>query len=143
MAELEWMMLTNYAEAPPGGLVYVMGGAWDTLTVAAPLEGAPPGVVSVLHHYLLIRLGFHMTETGRDHAFTIRLADADGQQIAEIQGNLRVDRAPGLPPSWPQGSNVVIPLMGLGLPKWGEYEFTVNVDGTFMGSRPFRVIKAY
>jgi hypothetical protein len=144
MAELEWMMLANYAEAPQGnGLMYIMGGAWDTLNVAAPLEGAPPGIVAAVVGTLAIRLLFHMTETGRDHEIAITLMDEDGGQVGALTASFRVERTPGLPAEWMQGTNLVIPISGMGLPRFGIYTFNLSLDGRHVGDRPFRVLKLY
>ncbi|HEV8681785.1 MAG TPA: hypothetical protein VGS09_03270 [Actinomycetota bacterium] len=144
MPKLDWMMLANYAEAPPGGgLVYIMGGAWDTITVQAPLEGAPPGAVAAIVGSLAIRLLFHSTEVDRDHKLEIVLQDLDGAEVAKIEGGIRVTKALGLPPGWEQGTNFVFPLTGLGLPKFGQYTFHLLVDGQHLGERPFRVLKGY
>lgn len=144
MAKLDWMMLANYAEAPPGGgLVYIMGGAWDTLTIGAPLENAPPNISGVLTGFLVIRVVFHLTETNREHKIEVSLVDEDGAELAQITADFRVDRTPGIPSGWDQGSNFVMPLQGIGLPKFGNYTFNLLVDGNHIGERPFRVLKGY
>jgi hypothetical protein len=142
--KVDWLMLANYAEAPPNtGVVYIMGGAWDTLTVGAPLEGAPPGVVAVLQGYLAMRLLFHRTELGRDRQFEIVVLDEDGTEAGRIEGGFRPEAQPGIPPSWDHGFNLVFPLNGLGLVKFGLYTIHVTLDGTHLAERPFRVIKGY
>ena len=144
MAELEWSILANYAEAPlQGGLVYIMGGAWDTVTIAAPLEGAPPNVVAALTGHLALRLRFHMTETNRSHTVTVAIIDEDGGQAASLDAQFRVERIMGLPASWLQGTNLVLPLTGIALTKFGPYEISISLDGNHVGTRPFRVLKGY
>ena len=143
MPQLDWMILANYAEAPPqGGLVYIHGGAWDTLTVAAPMEG-PEGMVAALTGSLALRILFHSTESGREHVAEILLMDADGGEVAKVDVTFRIERTHGLPASWLQGSNLVIPLAGIGLPKFGEYTFSLSINGNHMSDRPFRVLKGY
>jgi hypothetical protein len=144
MPKLDWMLLANYAEAPPGsGLIYIMGGGVDTVTVQAPIEGAPPGIQAGMNAYLCVRILFHLTETNREHTLEVDIIDEDGSSVAKVQGTMRVDRAVGLPTSWDQGTNVVLPLIGLGLPKFGIYTIAASVDGMFLGDRPFRVLKGY
>jgi hypothetical protein len=116
---LDWMMLCNYAEVAPNGLLYIVGGGWDTVTVSAPMEGAPPGVFAVLQGTLVIRLLFHQTETGRDHSFEVVFTDEDGQEMGKAGGSIRVERSPGIPVGWPQNVNLPIPLTGIGLPRAG------------------------
>ena len=82
---LDWMILANYAEVN-GGLLYISGGGWDTLTVQAPAEGAPPGVFAVLQGTLVIRLLFHQTETGRDHQFEVAIIDEDDEIFVMVAG---------------------------------------------------------
>jgi hypothetical protein len=144
MAELEWSILANYAENPPqGGLVYIIGGGWDTVTIGAPLEGAPPGIVAAVAGHLIIRFLFHSTETGRDHTLGVVILDEDGGEVGRLEAQFRVERAVGLPTSWQQGNNVVLPLTGLGLPKFGLYDIAISLDGNHVGTRPFRVLKGY
>ena len=141
---LDWMMLTNYAEAPPEtGLIYIMGGTWDTMTVGAPIEGAPPGVVAVMNGYLAMRLEFHLTELQKERELVMTILDEDGGEIGKIAGTFRPEKKPGVPPSWPHGYNVVFPLIGLPLPRFGLYTIHVTVDGQHLGERGFRVLKGY
>jgi hypothetical protein len=140
--KLDWMTLANYAEAQ-GGLLYIVGGGWDTMTVNAPLENAPPEVFGVIQGTLVVRLLFHPTETGRDHEFAISVANADGRELGKVEGGVRVDRVPGLPPGWDQNFNIVLPLTGFPLPGPGQYVINLLVDGQFVGERPFRVLKGY
>ena len=140
--KLEWMLLANYAEAP-AGLLNIMGGGWDTVTVNAPLEGAPPGVFAVLSGTLVVRLNFHPTETGRDHKFEMTMMDEDGAQVAKAEGSARVERTPGLPPGWMQNVNLALPVTGVQIPGPGLYTISIQVNGQHLGDKPFRVIKGY
>jgi hypothetical protein len=140
---LDWMMLCNYAETAPNGLLYVAGGGWDTITVNAPLENAPPDVFAALQGTLVIRMLFHMTETDRDHAFEVAISDEDGREIGKAGGNVRVDRIRGVPIGWDQNVNLPIPLAGIGLPHPGIYTISLSVNGQHLGDRPFRVLKGY
>lgn len=139
---LEWTMLANYVETQ-GGLLYIAGGGWDTITVGAPLEDGPPGVFAIMTGGLVIRLSFHSTETGRDHAFAVTIADEDGAEIGKAEGAVSVDRTPGLPPRWPQSVNIALPLTGIGLPRPGLYTISIQVNGQHLADRPFRVLKGY
>lgn len=140
--QLDWMMLANYAE-DNNGLVYIAGGAWDTVSVHAPIDGAPEGVVAVLSGTLVIRLTFHRTETDRDHGFELLFMDEDGGDVAKAEGRIRVDRVQGHPPGWDQGANLVVPVSGIALNKFGLHTISLQVDGRHMGDRPFRVLKLY
>jgi len=134
--ELDWIMLTNYAEAPPdSGLINMIGAGWDTIHVHGPLEGAPPDVVAVFQ--------FHQTEAGRERALRLEFQDEDGGTVGKIEGNVLLERKAGLPVSWPQGTNIVFPLIGLALRKFGLYRISVLVDDRHLGDREFRIIKEY
>jgi uncharacterized protein DUF6941 len=136
------MMLANYAE-DSNGLLYVQGGGWDTINVAAPIQNAPENVFAVVQGFLVIRLMFHPTETGREHRFSTDITDEDGGPVGHIEGGANIPRTPGLPPSWDQNVNLVVPLTGLGVPRPGLYNISLLVDGQHLGDQPFRVIKAY
>ena len=141
---LDWMMLANHAEAPDNGLLYVAGGGWDTTTIHSPLpEGAPSEAVAFLQGYLVIRILFHLTETDRDHGFTITVLDEDGGEVARIDGNSHVARSADLPVGWDHGVNLAIPLTGMPMPRFGLYTISLQVDGQHLGDRPFRVLKGY
>lgn len=102
--KLEWMALANYAE-DRGGLLYVVGGAWDTINVQGPIQGAPPGIFVVIQGMLVIRVLMHPTETGEQHTFSFEIVDEDGQQLVKVDGDFRAERTPGLPIGWDQGAN--------------------------------------
>jgi uncharacterized protein DUF6941 len=140
--KLEWMALSNYAE-DRGGLLYVVGGGFDTLNVQAPIEGAPAGVFAVMQGMLVVRLLMAATETGQNHSLTLEIADEDGQQILKALADFRTERSPGLPIGWDQGANLIFPLTGIGLPKPGNYTINLWVGDDLLGDRPFRVLKLY
>ena len=143
--QLDMMLLANYAEAPTG-LLYIIGGGIDTVTVNAPLEGpnVPSDAFTVMNAYLVVRLAFHSTETGREHAFEIGVVDEDGNELpGKAGGSVRVERQPGLPPNWAQKVNIVMPLLGLPIPKPGQYVVNLTVNGQFVGDTAFRVLKGF
>jgi len=140
--KLDWMVLANYAD-DRDGLLNMIGTGWDTITVGAPLEGAPDGVFAVAQGTLVVRLLFHQTETGQEHKFAITVLDEDGAEIGKIEGGMRVERNKGLPAGWDQNVNIVVPLTGFPLPHPGLYTINVQVNGQFLGDRPFRVLKGY
>jgi hypothetical protein len=43
--KLAWMMFANHAEIAPNGLLYISGGAWDTINVNAELPSTLPQAV--------------------------------------------------------------------------------------------------
>lgn len=148
--EVEWMMLANYAETPPNGLVYISGGAWDTINVANPFpdEATPPGasagsVVAVFQGTVVTRLALHTTETDRDHKFQMTVLDADGGEIGHVAGEFRVERQEDHVPGWPHSGNIIVSLAGLPLPNFGSYTIALAINGDHRTERPFRVVKRY
>ncbi len=140
--KLDWMALANYAEHRDG-LLYIMGGGWDTINVAAPIEGAPDNVFAVITGTLVIRLLFHPTETDREHGFHVTVVDADGNEVGSLDGGLRVEHIRGLPAGWDQAVHIVIPMTGFALPSPGNYVINLLVNHQYVGDRPFRVLKGY
>jgi hypothetical protein len=137
------MTLANYAE-DHGGLLYVAGLGFDTINVQAPIEGAPPGVFTVIQGMLVVRLLLDSTtETGRNHQLRMEIVDEDGQQVASGGGEFRAERTVGLPIGWDQGANAVIPLTGIPLPNPGNYTINLFINDKLVGDRPFRVLKLY
>ena len=139
--KLDWIMLANYAEIAPSGLLTVVGGTWDTMTVHAPLpEDAPEDAVALLTGCVVVRALFHVTETGRDHSFAMTVMDEDGGEVARIDGGIHVERQPDLPAGWDQGVNLVVSLTGMPIPQFGRYAISLQFDGQHVGDRPFRVV---
>lgn len=142
--KLDWMILANHAEVS-NDLLYVSGGGWDAINVVAePPEGfLPDGVAAVMMGSLAIRLLFHVTETDRTHELELSMMSEDGADVAKVNAEFPVPRRSDVPPGWLQNINLVVPFTGLPLPQFGLYTINLNVDGQWLGDRPFRVVKQY
>ena len=142
--KLDWIMLANYAEIAPSGLLTVVGGTWDTMTVHAPLpDDAPEDAVAMLTGTVVVRALFHVTETDRDHEFTLTVMDEDGGEVAVIAGAMHVERQHDVPPGWDQGVNLAVNVTGMSVPRFGLYTISLQIDGQHVGDRPFRVVSDY
>jgi Family of unknown function (DUF6941) len=145
--KLAWMMLANHAEIAPNGLIYVNGGAWDTINVRSPLPGNHPiaqtGAVGIFQGYVVVRVLFHSTEAGRTHGLSITITDEDGGQVAKADGQVMVTVPPDHPPGWEVGVNATLPFTGLALPRFGLYRASIQVDSQHLDDLPFRVVKRY
>jgi hypothetical protein len=146
--QLDLFTLARYAEAQ-GDLLNIIGAGWDTMHVTeAPQSdlnaentagNLPPAVVGGA---LVARLRCHaITETNREHTFSVTLVDEDGGEVSRLGGNFNVQRAAGVPVGWPQNMNVILPL-GIPLPRFGTYTFSFEVDGQHLGDLAFRVVAA-
>jgi hypothetical protein len=140
--KVSFTMLANYAE-DNGGLLYIQGGAWDTITVSSPLENGPPDAFTLIRGFYVARLDVHHTETEREHRFAIVIVDEDGGDVAKLEGAVNVPRNPSIPASWPHPINLVVPLTGLALPKPGGYAISLLVNDNHEDQLEFRVIKAF
>jgi hypothetical protein len=142
--KLDWMLLANYAEVGPTGLLTVVGGTWDTMTVHGPLpDEGPAGAVAVLTGCVVSRALFHVTETGREHQFAFSVMDEDGGDVARIEGSVHVERQLDIPPGWDQGVNMTVSLTGMPVPRFGLYTISMQINGQHVGDRSFRVVQGF
>jgi hypothetical protein len=139
-------MLTNYAETPNGAFA-IVGGGWDTVNVTEalelPEEVDEPPPVAMTSGVLAVRLMLTPQETDVDVPFEVVLEDADGDEVARMEGGMNVPRNPELPASWAQGINMVFPIGGIPLPNFGLYRLRMEANGTLLGEARFQVIKRY
>lgn len=149
----EWVMFANYAEET-GGLLLLTGATWDTINVTAPIQivGMPEGLVlpddavlpvTMIQGVLVVRLLFHLTESNRDHAFSLQLITADGKELQRTEGQVHVGWNEDTPPEWDQGVNLIFNVTGQPIPEFGQYAYHLLVDGNHIGERPFRVMRKY
>lgn len=145
--KLAWMMFANHAEIAPNGLIYINGGAWDTINSLGPLPPQfPPaqaGAVAVFQGSFVLRALFHRTEVDREHTLTITLSDEDGAHVATAEATVNVVLPEDHPPGWDIGVNFAVPFHGLPLPRFGLYHASVQIDGQHLDDLPFRVVKRY
>lgn len=124
-------MLADAAQVTAGKL-YVLGGAFDTITARSF-----PVVYRSLAVVLVAEVG--PADRNRDLPLTITLFDEDGGDMGiKSQGNLRV----GAPAEVPAGAATVVPLVGafgnVRFPKPGGYVFVVEHEGQELARIPFR-----
>lgn len=86
---------------------------------------------------VVIRFEAHASEAG-DHEVTIRLADADGRELARLDGSMKLQRGPTGQPLLGQ---IILGLAGLQLKEPGTYSFDILIDGRYEGSIPLFVRK--
>lgn len=118
------------------GKLYVLGGAFDTITARSF-----PAVHRSLAVVLVAEVG--PGDRNRDLQIRIQLLDEDGVEIGiESQGNLRV----GSPSSLPAGASSLVPLVSafgnVRFPAAGGYVFLIEHDDEELGRIPFRIRQA-
>ncbi len=73
----------------------------------------------------VVQFAFEPTETGEKN-IRIALQDADGVQVLSLQSSLMIQAAPGPDPVV---VNQVLVLQDVVFPKFGSYEFAIELDG--------------
>lgn len=134
---LDWALLANAAEAPPNGLVYVLGAGFDTLM--RDQFPTPFGGVIVLR-VLTTRL-----ETERPHKVEVHCTDEDGKALLPqpIMLNLPARQVPAdYPQGWDLAASIVINLANVPIGAPGYYRFEILIDDHQVRTLPFRAVKA-
>lgn len=134
---LDWALLASAAEAPPNGLVYILGAGIDTLMreqFPTPFGGS-----------LVIRLLTTRLETERAHKVEVHCTDEDGTSLLAqpIHLTLPARQVPAdYPHGWDLAASIVINLAGVPVPRPGFYNFEIMVDDQQVRSLPFRAVQA-
>jgi len=90
--------------------------------------------------FLVARIDATVAE-GKDHSIRIDLFDQDGRRVLNNPPDLQVqfqERGPGRGLRF----QLISELNGLPIPRPGEYEFHIVVDGRDVGSAPLAVVQA-
>jgi hypothetical protein len=134
---LDWALLASAAEAPPSGLVYILGAGIDTLMreqFPTPFGGS-----------LVIRLLTTRLESERAHKVEVHCSDEDGQAVLTqpIMLTLPPRHVPAdYPHGWDLAASIVMNLAGVPIPHAGLYNFEILVDDQQVRSLPFRAVQA-
>lgn len=123
------------------GKLFVQGGGWNVLnTPRLPTRHPRIGLG------LVISVPF--TETDRDHAFAVRLEDADGQPVGKAggdghqgraNGTFRVGRSPHLADGDEELVALALNFDGLTFAEAGRFRFVLSIDGESERNLPFTV----
>lgn len=130
MPTLDFAFLADAAEAEPGRKFYVLGGGIDVIAGAA-LPLVHP------HIALLMRFLVHPTELGRSHHLEVRLIDADGGELAKLDGALEAGGT--AQPGRPVAVNVVINLTNTRFERGGDYSVEILMNDQHQRSLPLHV----
>ena len=133
---LDWALLANSAEAPPNGLVYILGGGFDTLV--RDQFPTPFGGVVVL------RVQTSRLETERPHKVEVHCTDEDGKPVLPqpIAINLPARQVPPeFPHGWDMAASIVINLQAVPINRPGFYNFEILIDDQQVRTLPWRAVK--
>jgi len=127
---LDFAFLADAAEAEPGRKFYVLGGGIDQIAGATfPLVHP--------HMSLVMRFIVHPTELGRSHHLEVRMVDADGGELAKIEGDIATTA--DAPPGREVNVNMVINMGNTRFEKPGDYSIDVLMNNMYQRSVPLRV----
>lgn len=137
--KLQFAVLANYAEER-GGLLNLMGAAWDTLNVHSDPPPALPGV-AVLTGFLVARFLVEAADRTRELRLVAEIAGPSGQTIAQLSDGPQLNVGTGGDTdNWQFGANLVLGLAGVIGPEFGAYEIRLKVGGQWFPPVRFRVI---
>lgn len=133
MPTLDFAFLADAAEAEPGRKLYVLGGGIDQIA------GHQYPLVHP-HMSLVMRWLIGPTEMNARHRLEVRLVDADGHELAKIEGDIEAN---GMPPAGQNASvNMVINMANTRFERPGDYAFEISMNGSHGKSMPLRVATA-
>jgi hypothetical protein len=122
--DLDFLLVADRAEAVNGKL-YLLGGAWDRITLSQFPGSANFDVA------LGVLVGY--TETNERHEFHLTLEDDDNQVIlGPVTGQFELGRPPGLKPA--QAQRFMVAVRGpFPIPRAGCYHWVLLLDGHHAG----------
>lgn len=132
MPQIEMLTVANHAEAV-NGLLYLSGAGWTDLT----RHVGPDGQIPPNHIGIGVSILVSWNETNQKHHIVLRIENADGKTLINVEGDIEMGRPPGLP----AGSDLrgVMAINGeVQFPAAGVYR-VVAVVGQDMRSVTFRV----
>jgi len=127
---LDFAFLADAAEAEPGRKFYVLGGGIDQIA-------GPEFPLTHPHISLVMRFIVHPNELGRVHRLEVRMVDADGHELAKIEGDIQT--APTEPSGREVGVNMVINMANPRFDQPGDYALDIMMNNQFQKSLPLRV----
>ncbi|MBI4728610.1 MAG: hypothetical protein HY775_03805 [Acidobacteria bacterium] len=134
MAEIEFLILADHAEAV-GGKLYLTGAGWTDSWRGPQPEGQP---LPITHFGIAVSVLVAWTETNRPQHLRMRIENEDGTtQHATVEGDIEVGRPPGLPPGSDQRAVLAVNA-NVQFPSPGGYRIVAEV-GEGVRTVSFRV----
>jgi hypothetical protein len=110
-------LVADYANVTREGKLNVMGIFNDIHSISFPARHASM--------HLVAKLGAELGEWGQSRDFTVKLLDADGNQIMDVTGQFQVPKGErGRTPE----VNIILELKDVVFPTPGAYQFVFLVD---------------
>ena len=131
---LDWAHLSNSAEVRDG-LVYVLGGGWDT--------GYRPAFPAPFLGALTLSVLVHPSEAARAHEVELLFWNEDGKPFAP-PANLTIQPVPvpeQHPTGWDMPALIAIGLQNLPIAAPGRYSIEILIDGQHQRSIRFRFVQ--
>jgi hypothetical protein len=121
--------------AAADGKLYVNGGYWNKLQFPAYPATLP--VMAIAAVLLVPFRAYH-----QDHRFRLGMVDSDETDMGlSVEGSFRVGADPDMRVGDPTMIPLAIPISGLGLPKPGDYSFTLSLDGSEVARYTVRAVQ--
>ncbi len=130
MPTLDFAFLADAAEAEAGRKFYVLGGGIDQIAG----QNYP---LTHPHMALVMRWLIHPTEMNVRHHLVVRLGDADGKELAKIEGDIEANGSSAS--GREAGVNMVINMANTRFEHPGDYSFEVMMNNQHFKSLPLRV----
>ena len=134
MPTLDFAFLADAAEAEPGRKLYVLGGGIDRIS-------GPSFPLVHPHMALVMRFLVHPTELGRSHRLEVRLVNADGRELAKIEGDIQTAAAEETF-GREVGVNMVINMTSTRFENPGDFAVDILMNNQFQKSLSLRVGQA-
>ena len=129
--QLTTMMLADGAHVANGKL-YVLGGQWDRLPVAAFPAHHPSMTVALV-------LQIEYTEAPKSYTLTIELSLDGRPEAVKAVGKFAIGHAPVQARGAPQFAPIAIPFNNVPFGGPGRYEWVISVDDQELGRLPIEV----
>lgn len=135
MAEIEFLLVGDHADATTGKL-NMMGAGWTDLWRGAPLDDGPPPMT---HFGIAVGILVAWSETNQPHHLQVKIEDEDGNLLGEaIETDLELGRPPGLPQGVDQRAILAINA-DIQFPKAGGYRVVAELEPESRRVVSFRV----
>jgi len=130
MPTLAYAVLADFVRAE-GGLAHLIAAGIDTVGARQVPTGQNLG--------LLAGVRFTRAECGRPHRFEVLFSDEDGAVLTRGTGIIVPEWDKDLPVHWGRAMQAAVNL-GVPLPRYGLYQFSIMVDDQELGTLHLRVI---